>query len=306
MTRTFLARLYFFLLINASTIFFVVSATAQGPSKLFLHLGLTPAGTPTSAWREAIRDRHEEQELPNILAGAKKLSEEETQWAELITSKVVSWHGMIDSLRMPFENVIPPDSVRILLGNRGGGDAFTFAPRTICFDLSELQRYYGAAKNEENRTRMDRFFAHEFTHLMHKAWRAQRGVELKSSFEFALWECLTEGLGNYRSLSNRWLNEKHELTPYAHEVLLRLQPIFVERLAALEHASAEQTKILMTGLSSGPFEKKWGALTTALWLAQEARGDDRNLRIWVEAGPLGVLRLARKYLPEALQAQMPR
>ena len=273
---------------------------------MLLHLGIPADGAATSAWREAIRDRHEEGELSQLLAGTKKFSEEETQWAELIKSKVANWLGMIDSLRIPFENVTPPDTVRILLGNRGGGDAFTFSTKTICFDLSELQQYYGAATSAENHSRIDRFFAHEFTHVLHKAWRKQRGVEFKSPFEFALWECLTEGLGNYRSLSDKWLQANGALTPHAQDVLQRLQPIFVERLAVLEHASEDEAKVLMAGLSSGAFEKKWGALTTALWLAQEARGDDGNLRQWVEAGPFGVLHLARKYLPERLKARTPK
>jgi len=182
---------------------------------LLLHLGISEEGAATSTWREAIRDRHEENELAQILAGTKKFSEEEMQWAELITSKVTSWQGMIDSLRIPFENVTPPGTVSILLGNRGGRDAFTHAPITICFDLSELQQYYGAPANPENHSRIDRFFAHEFTHILHKAWRKQRGVEFKSPFEFALWECLTEGLGNYRSLSNKWLRADWTLTPHA-------------------------------------------------------------------------------------------
>ncbi len=273
---------------------------------LRLHLGLTANGAATSAWREAIRDRHEESELTKTLSGRKKLSEEEMQWAELIKSRVASWRGMIDSLRIPFENVTPPDTVRILLGNRGGSDAFTHAPITICFDLSQLQQQYGAASSSANHSRIDRFFAHELTHILHKAWRKQRGVEFKSPFEFALWECLTEGLGNYRSLSNKWLRTDWTLTPHAQEVLQRLQPIFVERLVALEHAANDEAEILMEGLSSGAFDKKWGALTTALWLAQEARGDERNLRKWVEVGPFGILELAQKYLPAHLKTQMPK
>lgn len=286
----------------------ITSSNCQTPSQssaLLLHLGISADGSAMSAWREAIRGRHEEEELAQILAGTKKLSTEETLWAELIENKVASWQGMVDSLRMPFENVTPPDTVRILLGNRGGSDAFTYAPITICFDLSQLLQQYGVATSSENHSRIDRFFAHEFAHIMHKAWRKQRGVEFISPFEFALWECLTEGLGNYRSLSNKLLQGQGELTPHAQEVLQRLQPIFVERLAALEHASEEDATQLMAGLSSGAFEKKWGALPVALWLAQEARGDERNLRKWVEAGPVGVLHLAQKYLPEELKRKMP-
>jgi hypothetical protein len=42
-------------------------------------------------------------------------------------------------------------------------------------------------------------------------------------------------------------------------------------------------------------------LTSALWLAQEARGEEVRLQPWIEAGPRGMLDLADKYLPEALR-----
>jgi hypothetical protein len=94
------------------------------------------------------------------------------------------------------------------------------------------------------------------------------------------------------------------LTPHAREVLARLEPIFVERLSALPYANEKDIPNLMQGLSMGPFDRKWGALTVALWLAQEAAGDDRNLQKWVEAGPTGVLSLAEKYLPEELRRKI--
>lgn len=127
-----------------------------------------------------------------------------------------------------------------------------------------------------------------------------------SPFEFALWECLTEGLGNYRSLSDKWLLQSGGLTTHAQEVLNRLQPVFVERISALQHAKEGEAAALMEGLSSGAFDQKWGALTVALWLAQESKGEDRNLQKWVEAGPTGVLVLADKYLPEHLKSGMPK
>ncbi len=136
---------------------------------LLPQLGISENGAATSAWRDAIRDRHEEDELAQLLAGTKKFSEEETHWAELIKSKVASWRGMIDSLRIPFENVTLPDTVSILPGNRSGSDAFIYSTVTICFDLSQLQQQYGVAASSVNHSRLDRFFAHEFTHVLHKA-----------------------------------------------------------------------------------------------------------------------------------------
>lgn len=129
-------------------------------------------------------------------------------------------------------------------------------------------------------------------------------MQLDTPFEAALWACLTEGVGNYRSLSRKWVTKSGELTPHAETVLARLQPVFVERLAALRHADDAEAPALLRGLSMGPFQEKWGALTVALWLAQEAKGNDANLQKWVAAGPAGVLRLAEKYLPEELQTRI--
>lgn len=87
-------------------------------------------------------------------------------------------------------------------------------------------------------------------------------------------------------------------------MLAELQPIFVERLLALEDAGEEEAVHLLQGLSSGPFARKWGALTSALWFVQEARGDDVGLQPWVEAGPWGILDLADKYFPNELRDKL--
>ena len=271
------------------------------PVALIVKLGMSEDGAATTEWIEAIRQRHDDEALSAIRASKKRLSNEEALWAECIKRKVSIWRVLIDSLRIPFPAVTPPDTVAILLGNLGGEDAFVNADTTICFDLSKLCSNYGSALTTANSSRIDRFFAHEFTHVLHKAWRKKHNLKFESPFEYALWECLTEGLGNYRSLSDKWLLADGKLTPHAREVLLRLQPILVKRLAALEQATVAEAAPLLEGLSSGAFEQKWGALTVALWLAQEAKGDDHNLRPWVEAGPAGVLRLAQKYLPEDLK-----
>ncbi|MGH7455464.1 MAG: hypothetical protein ACRENG_29190 [bacterium] len=295
------------LLLGTTTAYSQETKSLSSPSIAFIvQLGMSDDGAVTSEWIEAIRQRHDDEALAAILASKKRLSEEEALWAGLIKRKVSTWLTMIDSLQIPFQAITPPDTVAILLGNLGGEDAFVYSHVTICFDLNKLHSQYGAASTNVNSSRIDRFFAHEFTHLLHKAWRKKHGLELESPFEYALWECLTEGLGNYRSLSDKWILEGGKLTPHAQEVLSRVQPIFVKRLSALEQATAEEAAPLLEGLSMGPFDQKWGALTVALWLAQEAKGDDHNLQQWVEAGLSGVLILAQKYLPEDLKGEMPK
>ncbi len=281
------------------------SARISSSLVLLVRTGFTESGTITAEWKQAIRQRHTEESLQAVVGTRREVSEQEMEWMRLVDDNVQAWKGMVDSLRIPFKDISPPDTVVILLGHQGGNDAFVFAPSTICFDLRQLQAGYGDAGREGNRERLSRFFAHEFTHLLHKSWARKNHLQLRTPFELALWECLTEGLGNYRSLSNRWVNQEGELTDHALNTLSRVQPIFVERLSALEHASAEEAKPLMQGLSMGRFDEKWGALTVSLWLVRETKWNDRNLGTWVEKGPYGVLELARIHLPEELQGRMP-
>ena len=72
----------------------------------------------------------------------------------------------------------------------------------------------------------------------------------------------------------------------------------------LKNASDEEAAILMKGLSMGPFSKKWGALTVALWLVKEAKGNDEKLIKWVDLGPQGIITLANNHLPEYLKVKL--
>jgi len=264
--------------------------------------GYMENGYPTAAWIEAIHERHDEQTIKSFQEDPKPLSREEQLWAELIKSKIPKWTGWIDSLSIPFNRIEPPREIIIVIGNAGGADAFTASDTTIGFNLNMLHHLYGGAS--ENKERIDRFFAHEMTHILHKAWRKAHPIHIESPLEYALWDCLVEGIGNYRSLSQKWVSDTGELTELAEAVLTELQPVFVERLIALEDATEAEAAVLLQGLSSGPFSKKWGALTSALWLAQEARGNDARLQPWIEAGPWGIIDLANKYLPVELRSEL--
>lgn len=281
-----------------------LQTNSQHEVVLALKPGVSGDGAVTPAWLEGLRYLRRQPDLNAGQFTAMPLSEAEAAWADLIRRNAAIWPGMIDSLRIAFRMITPPDTVTILIGNQGGEDAFMFEDKTICFDVNRLGRVYGSATEAANRERIDRFFAHEFTHVLHKAWRRDNPISLETPLDIALWECLTEGLGNYRSLSAKWLKGRGKLSEHAEAVLGRLQPAFVQRIAALRDAGEADAEALLEGLSMGPFEQKWGALTVALWLAQEAKGDEANLQSWVDAGPAGVLLLAEKYLPDELKSAL--
>lgn len=285
----------------------VHSESLQDPAtELLVRFGQNADGRPTAEWLRAIAIFHDDQSLREISQTSRPLTDEEALWANLIEQRLPIWPEQIEHLLIPFRGIGAPREVTILLGNIGGSDAFIAENKNIALDLNRMQTVYGSANKTDNIDRVDRFFAHEFTHLLHKEWRRTFQPTIETPLEQALWGCLTEGLGNYRSLSARWTDGQGNLSAHAKEVLSRLQPILVERLALLEKAGPEDAEPLMEGLSMAPFEEKWGALPVALWLSQEAKHGDRALQQWVEAGPWGIVELAARYLPEDLAEQLPK
>jgi hypothetical protein len=263
--------------------------------------GVTEAGHATDQWLVMMRKRLPEAEYQAIARMRKPLTRGEQVWAELIRSRVPLWEHEIPALAEIFQPISPPGAL-IVMGNRGGADAFTHDPTTIGFDLAVLQSVYGDADLPENTDRMDRLFRHEYVHLLQKAWLHEQPFVTDSPLRTALAEIWAEGLGNYYSLSPRWRAQDGRQSEVAGEALNVLEPRFAARLSALACTSSEQAADLMADLSSGPFNRKWGALTAALWLEVEASQSQHALRDFVLAGPNGVWSLAQRHLADPLQA----
>jgi hypothetical protein len=271
------------------------------PGRLELRLGFEPDGTATPEWRAAVETH----------TGTKPawdpcpLAEEEAAWLALLRSRLPSWEVRVPELCVPFEGLCAPARVALVVGHQHGEDGFGLGGEVVYFDLSALVRAYGAAAEPANPARLDRFFAHEYTHVLHWRWARAHPQPSSTPLELALWAMAREGLGNLRSLSESWVGPGGALTLLARDTLAELEPILVERLAALARATPAEEAALTAGLSTGPFRKKWGALPVALWLAEESRGDDRRLRPFVAQGGAGVLALARRHLAQELAARLP-
>ncbi len=250
-------------------------------------------------WRSAIESRMSRRDLDSMTALRRPLTDEELEWKRLIESKAALWGHMRDSLAVPFGNETLDDTLYIMVGYMGRDDGFTFRYEAVCLDVTALNREYGSAALPENKPRIDRLFAHEFMHLLHKDWARRKNLRLTSFRDSVLWECLYEGVGMYRSLSQKWLPVDGVLPEISKKVLGELNPVFVERLTTIESSAnlTEEEKVrLHSGLSRGPVNKKWGALPVGLWLALEANGKDENLAPWIDGGLESVIRLAKKYL----------
>lgn len=253
----------------------------------------------TPEWKNALASRIAKQTLDSLFSVIKPVSTREKEWITLIESKTGKWLNYADSLKIPFKNCRGPRTIYLYIGNSGQDDGFTFGYNTVCFDLSALLYNYGVATRSENAGRIDRLFAHELTHLIHKEWAQMNTIQLKSYKDSVLWECMYEGIGMYRSLSNKWLPQNGVLPEITRKTLEELVPVFVDRLIEVETSQLldETTKSrIVANLSRGQVDKKWGAFTIAIWLAMEANGDDNNLQYWIGEGLNSPILLAKKHL----------
>ena len=280
------------------------SSTEGVGTAVEVKLGLQSDGSINDDWYRAIKDRLPKGEADKIKATRRPLSAGERKWLTLIRRSAADWSARRRMLHVPFRGISLPAKIYILVGNQIGDDGFTYRNDTVCVDVGAMEKSYGDADSDENRQRLIRLLDHEYTHLIHHEWIRRHPISMRTPFDRALRNLWVEGLGNYRSLSSKWVDDKGQLTDSARRTLDELQPVFVERVTKLSTADETLEAELAKGLSRGPFNKKWGALTVALWLALESRGDDRNLRPWVEAGPHGVIELANRRLPDELKVKL--
>lgn len=271
------------------------------PTPIAVRLGLTNDGAITETWYKAIKERIPKDTLSEIKTTRLPLGPAEIKWLKLVNDVAAEWTTRRARLHIPFGSTKLRTRLYILAGNQIGDDGFTYKDDTICLDLAAFAKNYGDPATKENADRILRMLDHEYTHLVHHAWIREHPISMATPFDRALRNLWVEGIGNYRSLSGKWVDNSGNLTPLAHQILAELQPIFADRVTRLRTATPELEEELSRGLSRGPFTKKWGALTVALWLAQEAKGDDKRLAKWVEAGPRGIIDLSKIYLPPDVQ-----
>jgi len=253
----------------------------------------------SAEWKITLTSRMNRERIDSFGRLQRALTKEEQAWKKLIASRTKTWNTFKDSLVVPFDDVQISDTINVLLGFLGNDDGFTYGYQTVCLDLTALNNAYGQADLPENNNRIDRIFAHEYTHLLHKIWANNKGLRLETFKDSILWECLYEGTGMYRSLNPKWMPVAGELPGLSKTTLENLYPIFVDRLTTIETAKTltlEEKERLNKNLSRGSVNQKWGAFPVAIWLALEADGDDEKLKSWISRGPESVIQLAKKYL----------
>ena len=273
-------------------------------NKITIKYGYDKAGVVSNNW---LQFDSEINQIPyaNMNKEPKLLTEDERDWENLIKSRIRVWENQLEEISTPYTTINVPEKLTVIIGNRGFMDAFANPSYSsnIYFNVSKFLKSYGSAKELKNKNRIDRFFAHEFTHLLQYRWIKKHPFAIKSHIDQALMHMYKEGIAHYRSISSSWKDENGMITSKGEKTLVSLEKVFVERMIALKTAPHAEAIILMKGLSMGPFNKKWGALTVALWMTKYAKGNDSKLSEWVNLGPKGMLELAKLYLPEELNTK---
>ena len=257
-------------------------------------------------WLLALVTRMSQQRLDSFASIKRNLTPEEINWQSLIKSRAVSWNKMLDSLQSIFRGLELNDTITVLLGYLGKDDGFTFGDKIICLDVTALQSAYGNSDLKENENRIDRIFAHEYTHLLHKKWMRSRNYTLKNFRDSVIWECFYEGLGMFRSLNPKWQPVNGRLNETSIEVLDKLTPIFkafINKLFSKSELTFSEKEEMLQNLSRGRVDQKWGAFPIALWLAVEEQLEPGSIASLIDKGSEAVLILSKKYLGEKFRAK---
>lgn len=307
MSKRFFARIIFLIFCLAFSYPRLQASRYPGDGRIIIVKMGIEAQQISREWRAALYNRMNKEEIDSMGGLKRELTTEESEWRNLIVSKAAEWNSYRDSLVIPFQGIILPDTVYVMLGFLGNDDAFTFEKHTVCLDLTALSRVYGKAGVGDNSSKISRIFAHEYTHLLHKEWARKTAYHSRTFLDDILWECLYEGFGMYRSLNPQWLPANDTLRPLTQAALQQLYPIFTERIITIkknDSLSDIEKRRLHDNLSRGPVNKKWGAFPVAIWLSLEAKGDERKLIKWIDKGPMAVIELAKKYLPAVDQDKL--
>ena len=265
-----------------------------------LELGVQDDGTATARWAEGVAvaigaERAElarRQHLP--------ISDEAGAWVNTLEGSVAAAERRSGELAVLLD--IEPFNATIVAGNRASSDAFAWLPDHIGINVQAFAETYGPPDDGAT-DRMVRIVAHEYVHLLTYAHYPDHLQRRQSPLDRALWTMFFEGLGDYVSVSSRWLpDDSGKQSETTVETLERLEPILVARLERLASASESEEPALRRGISMGKFDEKWGSLPVALWLHSEVTqcGETRTLRALLQLERNGVLPLAHRHAAKAL------
>ena len=260
-------------------------------------------GTATQLWTNGIAIAIGADAAIELAGDSLPLSQQAEAWLQVLRETLPRVEFRSHELARLFD--VPPIDAIIVAGNRGSSDGFGWVPNYIGINLQAFVDAYGPP-GENAADRMVRIAAHEYLHLLSYAFYPDHHELRDTPLDRALWTIFFEGIGDYVSMSGRWLPDQDgSYSKIAAERLKELEPILVDRLEKLAAASKELEDELRAGISMGRFEEKWGSLPFALWLHREVSrcGEADTLRAVLRLERDSVLLLALRHATPRL---MPR
>lgn len=251
------------------SIFLTTIFAQQTIAATTIGLAFKKDGRPSPFWIKAIQDRNSPERVNEISKTVQPITSDQSLWLSTVQKTIPVWEANKKRVEQLFPEVTPPKDVEIVIGNQGGDDGFTCGDQYICLDLSSWVEAYGKPSDQDGLDRVNRILLHEYAHLITKIWLKAHPQDQSTSYNRALFEMFYEGIGNYFSLNETWVNTDGSLTEKSIKTLEELTPTLRDRLESLKHDDGTSEKALRAGLSDGPFNKKWGALPVALFFAKD-------------------------------------
>jgi len=272
--------------------------------RISLNLSVREDGTATPLWASGIAIAIGDSAANALVSDKLPLAPQADAWLQVLNDALPLVEVRAAELAGLFD--VPPMDAVVVAGNRGSSDGFGWVPNHIGINVQAFADTYGSP--EQGATdRMVRIVAHEYLHLLTYASYPHHRELRQTPVDRALWTMFFEGIGDYVSMSSRWLpDEQGNYSPTAADTLGELEPVFVARLEKLVTADEVLEKDLRAGIAMGKFDKKWGSLPVALWLHSEVTrcGAADTLRTVFRLERDSVLPLALRYAAPALRPRI--
>jgi len=281
-----------------------VSSTPDYLPTLQLELSVREDGTATQQWASGIAIAIGEEAANEAIGQQIPMSPEAEAWFDAIEAAVPHAESRGADLADFLE--IQAFDATVVVGNRASSDGFGWVPNHIGINVEAFAQTYGPP-DDGAIDRATRIIAHEYLHLLtYDNYPHHRDLRT-TPFDRALWTIFFEGIGDYVSVSSRWLPDKQgDYSVVTAAALERLEPVFVDRLERLADATEADEPALRDRIAMGKFDEKWGSLPFALWLHSEAAvtGEQETLRKVFNLERDGVLALAEKHIGPELRARV--
>lgn len=255
---------------------------SERKSRTKVLLDVEQDGAPGKAWKKCVEGRLTDLKLNGLESNKVPLSKDQFEWHSLFLEAISEWVNE----RSYIENHFPfkkPElfSLKVVMGNQGGNDGFTQGESTICFDLSNWAKQYDLSFSG-NIGRIKRVLSHEYAHLLTKRLGVVEMTKVSAFKDKVVFNLFYEGIGDYFSLSSKWIRKDGTLTRKAKSALIHNLPRFKANMSKIMSGSKDTS--LLDQITSGPFPEKWGSLTVALWLSRHTSRKPENLSLWIAGG----------------------